>query len=533
MHRSLQMLVTVATTWLLFGALTPVQFSYGLFERQGLSNSSSSVVIALDTSQSMSGPKLRQAIQLIQGIVDSAGPTDSIGVIGFGNVVSTLAPTTRDHALALSALRTVDLTQGTRLMDGIRAASKATDPAATNRVVVVISDGEDSGIPGDMDKLVSDAKREKVSFYSIDLGRHSLTPKALVLLARETGGTSTEAPQQSVRDSTQLSQSTPARGNTSRYGNAMLGPLVSLPFAVLLALIPVWLRRGRNARIHRKLLLTFEQPPHASTTISDARFQRARKLGRLEQIGEPLGLPYVDRLLERANVPLSQTEALIMMSGLLLVGLLVGALWGGVLAILVPAILVALPLLILRVMSSRRRAAFDRQLPSLLTSLASSLRVGHSFLQGLTAAIADAPEPLRTEFQFAMTESRFGRPLESALQSMAARLKSKEFNLVVTVVAIQRQVGGSLAPMIEIVGETLQERLTFSKRLRALTSQGKASALVLVAMPIVIGVVLNLMSPDFMAPLLHTSQGQTMIIASAVWMSIGGLFIHRIVSYKG
>ncbi len=115
--------------------------------------------------------------------------------------------------------------------------------------------------------------------------------------------------------------------------------------------------------------------------------------------------------------------------------------------------------------------------------MASSLRAGQSFQQAMSTIALDGPEPMAKEFQRVETETRLGRPADEALQSMADRLASKNFEFVVLAVNIQRQVGGSLSEILDMVADTVRGRVQFARKVRALTAMGRASAYVLVGMP--------------------------------------------------
>ncbi|MCW2926484.1 MAG: putative type secretion system integral rane subunit, partial [Thermoleophilia bacterium] len=191
-----------------------------------------------------------------------------------------------------------------------------------------------------------------------------------------------------------------------------------------------------------------------------------------------------------------------------------------------------LPNFWLRMKARKRRNTFDDQLPDILQGIASSLKAGHSFNQAINAMIKDAPQPTSEEFSRVMTEARLGMPIEMALQHMADRMGSADFDFAVTTVNIQRSVGGSLAEILEMVGDTVRNRQQFRKKVKALVSMGQASAYVLLAMPIVLGLVLTLMNPAFMEPLYTTSMGHMMMAAGAVSMTFGYFACMKIVNVQ-
>ena len=160
----------------------------------------------------------------------------------------------------------------------------------------------------------------------------------------------------------------------------------------------------------------------------------------------------------------------------------------------------------------KRLTAFDEQLPDLLMAVAASLKAGHSFKQGIQTLVDEAQDPAKKEFQRVLAEASLGRPIEHALADMAERLGSKNFSFIVTAVTIQNQVGGSLAGLFDMVADTVRQRQQFSRKIKALTAMGRASAYVLIALPIFLAMLLTVINHKYMAPLFFTSAGHTLII---------------------
>jgi tight adherence protein B len=193
----------------------------------------------------------------------------------------------------------------------------------------------------------------------------------------------------------------------------------------------------------------------------------------------------------------------------------------------------AFPLGLVVVRARRRRRAFEDQLPDLLLTLASGLKAGQSFRQGIQTIVEEGQEPAVSEFELVLNESRLGRPLEVALQDMAERLGSKDFAFVVSAVTIQRQAGGSLAGIFDLVADTVRERQQFARRIKALTATGKMSAYVLVALPIGLALALTAINGEYMAPLYSTPLGRAMIVGGLTMMAIGAAILRKIVAFKG
>jgi len=183
--------------------------------------------------------------------------------------------------------------------------------------------------------------------------------------------------------------------------------------------------------------------------------------------------------------------------------------------------------------AKRRMYAFEDQLPDLLVTLAASLKAGHSFKQGLQTIVDEGQEPASTELGRVITDTRLGRPMDEALTETAERIGSKNFSFVITAVTIQRQVGGSLAGLFDMVADTVRQRQQFARKIRSLTAMGRASAYVLVGLPFFIALAITLMNPTYMDPLYHSSTGHMLIIVGLLMMGFGSLILRKIVSFKG
>ena len=177
---------------------------------------------------------------------------------------------------------------------------------------------------------------------------------------------------------------------------------------------------------------------------------------------------------------------------------------------------------------------FEDQLGDTLAAVASSLRAGQSFQQAMSTIALDGPEPMAEEFQRVETETRLGRPPDEALQAMAERLASKNFEFVVLAVNIQRQVGGSLSDILDMVSDTVRGRVQFARKVKALTAMGRASAYVLVGMPMFLFVHDLAHRPPLRAARSGPqTRGQHHGRSSgSISMTLGGLVCRKIVNFK-
>ena len=208
------------------------------------------------------------------------------------------------------------------------------------------------------------------------------------------------------------------------------------------------------------------------------------------------------------------------------------------------AFLLAAPFLLLpRVYVRIKRAAyyrkFDDQLADALMLMSNSLRAGFSFLQAMEMVAREAPAPIGDEFARVTQEIGLGVPIGEALGALSARIKSMDLALVVTAVIIQREVGGALAQLLELIAAVIRERQSIKGEIRTLTSQGRLTGYILGSMPITVGIMIWFVGravapnePSFIDPLIHTQFGNLLLLSAFIWQMIGFWLIMRIVSIK-
>ena len=254
----------------------------------------------------------------------------------------------------------------------------------------------------------------------------------------------------------------------------------------------------------------------------------AKALGRLQQ-GRRIEL-----LMQQADWPIRGTEfeAILLLWGgfvgliTFLVTLKGAMFFAGALA----GILMGLALLGLRI--RRRRKKFTNQLGDMLTMVANALRAGFSFMQAFELISREMDAPMGREVQLVVNEVNLGNTLESALDNMQRRVASPDFELVVTAVLIQRQVGGDLASILDTISETIAERVRMRREVMTLTAQGRASGWVLVIIPFALSGVIYVISPGYLDPLLTTEIGHVFIAGAVLLELIGIVVIRRIVDIK-
>jgi tight adherence protein B len=201
-----------------------------------------------------------------------------------------------------------------------------------------------------------------------------------------------------------------------------------------------------------------------------------------------------------------------------------------VFAALSAVVVYASPQLLHKILLGRRKAKITEQLPDAMFMLAGSLRAGTSIQIGLDLLAKETPAPLAQEISLVLRENRLGVALEDALQSMAVRLHLEDVNLVVSAMTIAKEVGGNLAEILERLAGTLRAKAVMEGKIRALTSQGKLQGIVVGALPVFLAMILFQMEPEAMRPLLNTWYGWVTMGVIAVFLTLGGFLIKKIVS---
>ena len=307
--------------------------------------------------------------------------------------------------------------------------------------------------------------------------------------------------------------------------------LVSLLAFVLSVLLIFYARRRRSTDIFRRLrrhLSDIKEDP-----INEDIITRLRKF--IKRTAQPLTnwsfVGFFDLKLRQAGLPLLGGEfIIIVLLGASIVGLVVYMLMLDRIVAVIAGVSVPIALwAAVLVLISRRRTAFTEQLGDCLITVANALRAGYSFQQAMDVIAKEMEPPIGDEFAHVTNDIARGLTLENALEQMNRRVGSDDFDLVVTAVLIQREVGGNLAQILDTISDTINDRIRMKREIMALTAQGRFSALVLLALPFVTAGMMYTVNRDNFMMLFTEPMGQMAIAASLVMEVIGYFVIQKIV----
>jgi tight adherence protein B len=551
-----------------------------------------SVVLAIDRSQSMTHGALADAVAAARAFLGSKAAGDRVQIILFGSKAVALtgfSASPVDAAAALSGV-TTDSRSGTALYDAVGLAARGLhDELSPGKVLIVLTDGRDVSSIATLSDAVARARADGVIVYPVGIEAPDFSPVALKDLASSTGGsyhaaTSTKnLPAIYSGIAAELARTWRVEYLTaSRPGDAFRlqarvpgsgsgAAAVSLPYGLYSTgepaqpsrLVPKSLYAGQGTVVLGALVallmllaaafflaaregmwLSRRLAPHLAGITKETRrrrrkdqlagFRRIMKATE-ETFGHLKQWRWIQRLLERADLPLKPVEFVYIALGAGVVfGLVIAVTGASPLMILVAMALGgSFPFLYATFRAGRRLRAFENQLPDLLVTIAASLKAGHSFRQGIQTVVEEGAQPAAKEFKRVLTETRLGRPMDDALNEMAERVGSRNLEFVINAVTIQRQVGGSLAGLFDMVAEAVRQRQQFARKIRGLTAMGRMSAYVLVGLPFFVALALTLLNHEYMSPLYTTSTGHKLIYIGLGMMAFGSVLLRKIVSFKG
>lgn len=237
--------------------------------------------------------------------------------------------------------------------------------------------------------------------------------------------------------------------------------------------------------------------------------------------------------LERADLKMTVGEfltfSLIAFLTLALVGLLLRGSLGLVLG---AAIGLAAPHLYLSRRIKRRRKALITQLADMAQMLSNSLKAGFSIVQSMELVARDAPAPASREFDRVVSEVRLGLPIDVALEHLLHRMPSEDLELMVVAINVQRQIGGNLAEILDVIARTVRERVRFQRDLRALTAQARYSSYIITGLPIGVGIVINLLDHQYESYLYTSPVGHLMLGTAVIMIAVGFFVLNKIATIE-
>ena len=302
---------------------------------------------------------------------------------------------------------------------------------------------------------------------------------------------------------------------------------VLLVFAAGILLFAVVFKSSRVIPASRR------RPDAVDSTSGLARLTESAVGVINKRIREGGATPIGREKLERAGLKMQPADFLLMTGTGAVVGAVVGFFLGG--PFFAVLLFLAIPfgmLIYLRLLTSRRQAKFDEQLPDTLQMLTGSMRAGHSLLRAIDASAKESDAPMSEELSRIVNETRIGRELGESMTDVSQRTGSEDFSWMSQAIEIHREVGGDLAEVLDHVGETIRDRNQVRRQVKALSAEGRMSAAVLMGLPIVLFFALILVNPHYSKTFTSTVPGYLMLGTAALMLTLGGFWLSRLVKAK-
>jgi tight adherence protein B len=544
-------------------------------------------VLAIDISNSMRGTELETALAAARTFVNGVPASLPVGILSFAQEPEVRAPITSDRVSVENAVAALGATtrQGTALYETVvTGASMFESGKGVQHNLIILTDGKNTEPTSDLEAAVRAAKDAGVNVFTIALAGSDTDEETLRALAVRTGGqfasitTDTlgavyaglarQLGQQFVvtyrskapfSTTVSVTVGLPEGTATTRFltpgissetgevrppgvegvqestltSEAAIAVVSGLVFLAVLNLAMLMLtaldRRRREVALRSRLVgdatptpddvVSESSPSLIPVALADAA-ERAAGSGRTAKLALRL---------HQAGWSLRVGELLAIVGLAGVVVLVVGYLVIGPMGVVLALPAVVLPFAVLSAAATKRLRAIQEQLADTLMVIASSLRAGHSFLQSLDTATKEIGEPAASEFGRTMSEIRFGRNVDDALDALAGRIGSRDLDWAITAIKIQRRIGGNLAEILEGVAKTIRERETLRRQVRVLSAEGRISAVVLTVLPILIALWMMRVNPDYLRILTASRVGLILISIAGSLMLVGYLWMQRIV----
>jgi tight adherence protein B len=530
------------------------------------------VVLALDSSESMTGAPAAAALTAARAFVSHRAERQEIGIVSFNTRISVLrAPTRTDAALRRSLATAPRIAYGTHINDALmRSLTLLRDARLSTGSIVLLSDGQEVGSVLPLAEVIAAAKKQQVRVFTVGLRSRAFDASTLRTIAERTGGSYAEARSAAeltpiyealgeqlageyliryrsvARPMSQVSVDVRVEG-TGRAAASYVAPtpsllppyhrslasrfllsgssplLISLLFGLLVCMVLLLLaRRPRSTVVDRVQTFVPGTPsPRPGPGAAVRAATRNRYAGGW--------WAQLERDLELARMTVSPR-------GVVAIAL------SATFAITLVALVLSAPLLALaglttpliaRTIVRRKikaiRAEFADQFPGNLQVLASALRAGYSFNGALGVVVENATEPARSELARVMHDDQLGMLPEDAIRRLARRMENRDIEQVALLAELQRTSGGNAAEILDTVVATIRERAEIRRLVRTLTAQGRMARWILTALPIFLTAFLWLVHPEVMARFFTSGTGQVALVTAAAMVAAGSTFIQRIV----
>ena len=537
-------------------------------------------VLVLDASNSMlQGGKFAAATAAVDAYLAAAPADVRIGLVTFAGDLGDVIPPTTDHDAVRAALTDIQLRKGTSVYDAI---AEGLDQVGNDgsRSLLVLSDGGDTNSSTTLAVVTKDAQDEGVVVDVVSLA-NAKNAATMSGLADGTGGQVIPADQdalgavftaqadalaqqllvtfdrpQDAAEEVNLGVSVEAAG-TSYTDTAFvsLGSVTSAPDLVssgkslvgtpgmllgalalvlgLAGILGVVIAGPNKSSADQRLEAYFGDKRGGKAKSDTSADIKGSAVAMADKIVSADLETRISQRLAGAGSALSAAEWLLLHAGIAMGAAVFGFVMSGPGFAVVGLLLGVIgPWVYLKFRHSRRLNKFNGQLAETLGLMAGGLQAGLSLPQSVDSVVREGTEPMAGELRRALVEQRLGVDITDALDGVAKRMNSEDFDWIVMAIRIQREVGGNLAEILHTVSDTLREREYLRRQVKALSAEGRLSGYILVGLPPLIGVYMAMVNPDYIRVLWTTVPGFILLGVATGLLFLGSFAMSKLATVK-
>jgi len=307
--------------------------------------------------------------------------------------------------------------------------------------------------------------------------------------------------------------------------------------AVLIVCAVVWMLFGgaTNPQLVRSRMEAVQKADRAGDVALDLELMRDEDLSSVPVLNRlMMRLSWSRRLQSLITQAGLRTKPgkILLFSGVMGLGayIVVGYIYHQLLlAVLAALIGAATPVTVVSMLRARRMRQFELRFPEALDLLGRAVRVGHAFATGVEMVSKECAEPVAGEFRTTFDEQNLGLPLRDALLSLTERVPSIDVRFFVTALLVQKETGGNLAELLDELARVIRERCRIRRDVQVKTAQGRLTAVILIALPVCMLIVLRIMNPGYVGVLFTDPMGPKILAGAAALQVIGAAIIWKIV----
>lgn len=183
-------------------------------------------------------------------------------------------------------------------------------------------------------------------------------------------------------------------------------------------------------------------------------------------------------------------------------------------------------------MGDRRVRKFLEMFPEAIDTICRGLRSGLPIVESIATVSAEMPDPIGIEFKRITDSVRLGKPLDESMWDVAKRLDAPEFRFFIIALSIQKETGGNLAETLGNLADLLRKRRQLKKKIKAMSSEARASAMIIGSLPFLMFTLLMFVNSDYVMTLFHTDGGRMLMGGGVFWLSLGVFVMKQMISFE-